>query len=50
MLADLLNESYEPDFEEFWENERTATPVRTFAVRLHQTGCSLRETTVMRDT
>jgi len=24
--------------------ERTATPVRAFAVRLHATGCSLRET------
>ncbi len=26
------------------ERERTATPVRAFAVRLHATGCSLRET------
>ncbi|GGM66101.1 putative transposase [Halarchaeum rubridurum] len=47
MLADLLSESYEPDLEETWENERTATPVRAFAVRLHQTGCSLRETTTV---
>ncbi len=47
MLADLLSESYEPYFEECWENERTATPVRAFAVRLHQTGCSLRETTTI---
>jgi len=47
MLADLLSESYEPDLEETWENERTATPVRAFAVRLHQTGCSLRETTTI---
>jgi len=47
MLADLLSKSYEPDFEESWENERTATPVRAFAVRLHQTGCSLRETTTI---
>jgi len=47
MLADLLSESYEPDLEESWENERTATPVRAFAVRLHQTGCSLRETTTI---
>ena len=44
MLADLLSESYDADLEELWENERTATPVRAFAVRLHQTGCSVRET------
>jgi putative transposase len=47
MLADLLSESYDADLEEPWENERTATPVRAFAVRLHQTGCSLRETTTI---
>jgi putative transposase len=47
MLADLLSESYDADLEESWENERTATPVRAFAVRLHQTGCSLRETTTI---
>jgi putative transposase len=45
MLADLLSESYEPGLEEIWENERTATSVRAFAVRLHQTGYYLRETT-----
>ncbi len=47
MLADLLSESYAADFEESWENERTETPVRAFAVRLHATGCSLRETTTI---
>ena len=47
MLADLLSENYDSDLKEFWENERTATPVRAFAVRLHQTGCSLRETTTI---
>jgi putative transposase len=47
MLADLLSESYDADLEEAWENERTTTPVRTFAVRLHATGCSLRETTTI---
>lgn len=47
MLADLLNESYDADLEETWENERMATPVRAFAVRLHQTGCLLRETTTI---
>jgi putative transposase len=44
MLADLLNETYDGDLEEVWERERTATPVRAFAVRLHQTDCSVRET------
>ncbi|MDL0130808.1 IS6 family transposase [Halobacterium salinarum] len=47
MLADLLSERYEPDLEETWENEQTATPVRAFAVRLHATGCSLREITTI---
>jgi putative transposase len=47
MLADLLSESYAADFDGSWENERTATPVRAFAVRLHETGCSLRETTTI---
>ncbi|MFC6766833.1 IS6 family transposase [Natrinema soli] len=44
MLTDLLRESYTAEFDECWERERTATPVRAFAVRLHATGCSLRET------
>ena len=44
MLADLLSERYTADLEESWENERTATPVRAFAVRVHAAGCSLRET------
>ncbi len=44
-LADLLSGSYDADLEEAWENERTATSVRAFAVRLYATGCSLRETT-----
>ncbi|WP_222912843.1 IS6 family transposase [Natrinema sp. SYSU A 869] len=43
-LADLLSECYAAEFDECWERERTATPVRVFAVRLHATGCSLRET------
>jgi putative transposase len=47
MLADLLSKSYAADLEEFWENERTATPVRVFIIRLHVTGCSLRETTTI---
>ena len=44
MLADLLSECFATDLEETWERERTATPVRAFAVQLHATGCSLRET------
>ncbi len=43
-LADLLSECYATEFDESWERERTATPARVFAVRLHATGCSLRET------
>ncbi|GAA0197190.1 hypothetical protein GCM10009000_008480 [Halobacterium noricense] len=44
MLANLLKEGLDVDLEGTWENERTATPVRAFAVRLHAIGCSLRET------
>jgi transposase-like protein len=44
MLADLLSECFAADLKECWERERTATPVRAFAVRLFATGCSLRET------
>ncbi len=47
MLANLLTESYEGDLEGFWKNERTATSIRAFTVRLYQTGCSLRETTTI---
>ncbi|WP_394743220.1 IS6 family transposase [Natronococcus roseus] len=47
MLVDLLGESHDADLEESWENERTATPVRAFAIRLHKTGRSLRETTTI---
>ncbi|UHH24955.1 IS6 family transposase [Halobacterium noricense] len=46
-LANLLSECFGADLEETWERERTATPVRAFAVRLHATGCSLRETTTI---
>jgi len=41
---DLLKETLDTVNLECWERERTATPVRAFAVRLHATGCSLRET------
>ncbi|MDT3437552.1 IS6 family transposase [Haloarcula sp. 1CSR25-25] len=43
-LSDLLSECFAVELDECWERERTATPVRAFAVRLHATGCSLRET------
>ena len=45
MLSDLLSECFAADLEETWERDRTTTPVRTFAVWLHATGCSLIETT-----
>lgn len=47
MLADLLSESDAVDLDESWENERTANALTGVAVRLHQTGCSLRETTTI---
>ena len=43
-LADLLRETLDTATLECWQRERTATPVRAFAVRLHATGCSLKET------
>jgi putative transposase len=44
MLADLLSECFAADLEESWERERTANALTGVAVRLHATGCSLRET------
>jgi transposase-like protein len=44
MLAGLLSECFAAEFKECWKRERTATPVRAFAIRLHAIGCSLRET------
>ena len=46
-LADLLTETSEATSFECWERERTTTPVRAFAVRLHAAGLSLRETTAI---
>ncbi|WP_226042872.1 IS6 family transposase [Natrinema sp. DC36] len=43
-FADLLSECDAAEFDESWERKQTATPVRVFVVRLHATGCSLRET------
>jgi len=42
-LADLLRENIDVDDEDVWENERTPTAVRRFAIRLHSTGLSVRE-------
>ena len=46
-LADLLRETLDTATLECWQRERTATPVRAFAVRLHAAGLSLRETTAI---
>jgi hypothetical protein len=42
-LANLLRENLDLDEQDVWENERTPTPVRCFAVRLHSMGLSVRE-------
>jgi len=43
-LADLLRRTLDTATFECWQRERTATPVRAFAVCLHAAGSSLRET------
>jgi len=48
-LADLLRESLDVENQDAWENERTPTPVRCFAVRLHSMGLSLREVEAVLD-
>ncbi len=45
-LEELLNESLQAEYNDVWECERTATPVRAFAVRLHAAGLSVREKAV----
>jgi hypothetical protein len=42
-LADLLRERLDIENQDTWANERTPTPVRCFALRLHSMGLSLRE-------
>jgi putative transposase len=44
LLSNLLKVSLDTATLECWQRERTATPVRAFAVRLHAAGLSLRET------
>ncbi len=44
LSPELLRETLNTPNIECWERGRTATPVRAFAVHLHATGCSLRET------
>ena len=46
-LADLLKERLDVENQDTWENERTPTPVRCFAVRLHSIGLSFREVEVV---
>ena len=48
-LNDLLDETLEAADTDCWDRERTATPVRAFAVRLHSAGLSLRETVAILD-
>ena len=48
-LSDLLDETLEAVATDCWDRERTATPVRAFAVRLHSAGLSLRETVASLD-
>ena len=43
LSPELLRETLDTANLECWERERTATPLRAFAVRLHATGCSLRQ-------
>ena len=48
-LNDLLDETLEAADTDCWDRERTATPLRAFAVRLHSAGLSLRETMAILD-
>jgi putative transposase len=48
-LQELLSESLDAESNDVWERERTATPVRAFAVRLHLAGLSLRKTAAILD-
>ena len=48
-LADLLKNNLDIDNQDPWENERTPTPIRCFAVRLHSMGLSLREVEAVLD-
>ena len=48
-LSDLLNEALEAVDVDCWDGERTATPIRAFAVHLHSAGLSLRETVATLD-
>ncbi|MFB6225676.1 MAG: IS6 family transposase, partial [Candidatus Paceibacteria bacterium] len=43
ILTDLLKERSDVENQDTWENERTPTPVRYFAIRLHLMRLSLRE-------
>jgi len=48
-FADLLKERLDVENQDTWENERTPTPVRCFALRLHSMVLSLREVEAVLD-
>jgi len=48
-LQELLSKSLDAEYNDAWEREQTATPVRAFAVRLHSAGLSLRERAAILD-
>jgi len=44
LSPEMLTDTLDTANVECWWHERTVTPARVFTVRLHATGCSLRET------
>jgi hypothetical protein len=48
-LADLPRERLDIENQDTWENERTPTPIRCFALRLHSMGLSLHEVEAVLD-
>ena len=48
-FSDLPDKALEPVDTGCWDQERTATPLRVFAVHLHSAGLSLRETVAILD-
>lgn len=43
-LINLLRTNLDPVQIEYWQREWTTTALRAFTVRIHATGCSLRDT------
>lgn len=48
-LSDLLGEALEAEGTDYWDRERTVTPIWAFAVQFHSAGLSLRETVAILD-